>query len=104
MDLSEYEDFLSGCTSISRLWFPRFSQCRYLRIRETTYTKFATGVAGLGVVTGVGLKAAGVLSVAHSSGAAIVSTTSWGYLAGTIGRLPHIQDSTLAPGSVTSMR
>lgn len=52
---------------------------------NTTYSKIATGLAGVGVSTGVGLKAAGVISVAHSSGAAIAATTSGGYLAGTIG-------------------
>jgi hypothetical protein len=65
--------------------FPTLASAGICEYAKTTYTKFATGVAGLGVVTGVGLKAGGVLSVVHSSGAAIASTTSGGYLAGTIG-------------------
>lgn len=68
--------------------------CKYA---NTTYAKISTGVAGAGVATGVGLKVAGVTAVAHSSGAAIATTASSGYLAGTLGALGTVAGFVTAP-------
>jgi hypothetical protein len=65
--------------------FPASASAGACEYAKTTYTKLATVAAGFGVATGVSLKAAGVISIAHSSGAAIAATTSGGYLAGTLG-------------------
>ncbi len=51
------------------------------------YVKVTTSIAGASLAASATLKAAGVTAVAHSSGAAIVSTASGGYVAGTLGMI-----------------
>lgn len=56
------------------LGFPTRSNAGVCEYAKAAYVKFATAAAGAGIVTGAGLKAAGVISLAHSSGAAIAAT------------------------------
>lgn len=71
--------------------------CEYA---DTIYAKISTGVASVGVATGVGLKVAGVTAVAHSSGAAIAATASSGYLAGTLGAVGTVAGFITAPAAL----
>lgn len=71
--------------------------CEYA---NTTMSKVTTGVAGVGVATGIGLKVVGVTAVAHSSGAAIAATASSGYLAGTLGAVGAVTGVVTAPATL----
>ena len=71
--------------------------CEYA---DTTYAKVSTGLAGVGVAAGIGLKAAGVTALAHSSGAAIAATASTGYLAGTLGAVGAVTGVITAPATL----
>lgn len=57
-------------------------------------------VAGTGATAGAGLAAAGVGAVAHSSGAAIVTTAGSGYVAGTLGVLGSVTAVLTAPVTI----
>jgi len=55
--------------------------CKYA---DSAVAKVTTGTMGAGVLTGAGLKAAGVMAVEHIGGAAIVHAGG-GYVASTLG-------------------
>jgi hypothetical protein len=84
------------------LGFPILASAGVCEYAEATHTKVATVIAGAGVATGVGLKTAGVISLVHSSGAAIAATTSGGYLAGTIGAGGAVVGVITAPATLVA--
>jgi hypothetical protein len=67
---------------------------------DRTYVKVTAGIAGASAATGAALKVAGVASVLHSSGAAIVSTASGGYVAGTLGAVGTAAGAITAPAMI----
>ena len=86
--------------SMALLSFPTLANADICEYADTTYAKITTGVAGVGVAAGVGLKAAGVTALAHSSGAAIAATASTGYLAGTLGAVGAVAGVITAPATL----
>jgi hypothetical protein len=62
--------------------------------------KVGAGVAGTGAVAGVALKAASVSAVAHSSGGAIVTVASSGYVSGTLGAVGAFTAILTAPATI----
>jgi hypothetical protein len=66
-------------------FMPVISKADICKYSNNISVKTSTGLTGAGVATGLGLKMAGVTALTHSSGAAIVATSSGGYVAGTLG-------------------
>lgn len=92
--------FIATSLAITFLIAPSFVGAGVCEYANTTFTKVTTGVAGVGVVAGVGLKVAGVAALAHSSGAAIAATASSGYLAGTLGTVGAVTAVMTAPATL----
>lgn len=89
--------FFSASLALTLLFKPSLVVAGVCELVDTTFTKVTTGVAGIGVVAGVGLKMAGVTVLAHSSGTAIAATASGGYLAGTLGTVGAVTGVITAP-------
>lgn len=67
---------------------------------DRAFAKVTTVIAGTWLAAGAALKAAGVSAVAHSSGVAIVSTASGGYVAGTLGMIGAVTGVVTAPATL----
>ncbi len=92
--------FSAIALSLALFSLPSLANAGICEYADTTYAKVTTGVAGVGVAAGVGLKAAGVTALAHSSGAAIAATASSGYLAGTLGAVGAVAGVITAPATL----
>ena len=71
--------------------------CEYIALKPA---KVGVGAAGATAAAGLTLKAVGVSAVAHSSGMAIATTASSGYVAGTLGAIGTTVGILTAPATL----